>query len=226
MVVTLAVTSDFDLTTPYADALAGGGTGIDLLQAQNGSFSPLVDKSLNQGEKLVYLSHDGNSEITSVKTFVQIYGTDTGFTYGGSDTAGNDYTRLLALGAASGDSKNNADNLSGGFWMDHNQAGNDTTRFDRANDPTNVKIYGKDDSGQDGSNLSAAFDLQTAALQYDSGGGTPAAATSPELGKIGPSGNTVLGDRARLAQRFYLPLAETEGGIMQWEWVIAYSYTD
>jgi hypothetical protein len=226
MAVALAVTSDFVGSVPYADTLAGGGTGIDLLQAPNGAYSPLVDKVANTGEKIVYLSHDGTSEITAVKTFVQQYGTDTGFSYGGSDTAAGDIARILALGSASGDSKNNGNGLSGGLWIDHNAARNDTTRFDRANDPNNVKIYGKDDSGEDGSGLSTAFGLKLASLRYDSGGGVPATPTVPVNETIGPNGDTVLGDRANLSLRFFMPSAETTGGIIQWEFIVSFSFTD
>jgi hypothetical protein len=223
MAVSLTISETLD-GAQVSDSLAGGGTGVDLGSCSNNSFAPLVNKTLNQGRQNLYIRHDAVVDpITDVKTFIQQYGVGTGFTYGGADSAANDYSLLVSLGQASGSSKNNNDGLSGGLWIDMDWDSNDTTRFDHANFPTLVKIYG--DSGTDGISLASAFQIRNEAMVYDNGGGE-AAPSAPVNGTIGRQGApTVLGDNAHINLRFYLPNAHTQGGIAQWEVVSAFSYT-
>lgn len=204
-----------------SDSLSGGGTGVDLGSCINGSFTPVTDQSLNQGEQTLYISHDGTNEVTDVGFFTQQFGTGTGFTYGGAKTAAQDFTDLTTLGNASGSSKNNGDGLSGGVWIDMDADSNDTTRFDQASFPTVVKIHG--DGGTDGLSLATAFQLQTAAMVYDAPGETLASA--PVTAQIGPSGSTTLGEAAKIKMRLMLTSSWPDGGIIQWEWAIKYSFT-
>lgn len=221
MAVTLTVSETLG-GSAIADALAGGGSGADLGSVINGSFCPVSSKTLNQGKQDLYIRHNATIDpITDVKTFIQQYGTGTGFTYGGAQSAAADFAAIKALGAASGSSKNNANGLSGGLWIEMDWDSNDTTRFDQATFPTNVKIYG--DNGTDGQDLASAFTLKSTALVYDAPGETNA--TSPVDGKIGKALDTVLGTNAHIALRLYLTTAYPDGGVIQWEWVIAYSYT-
>ena len=221
MAVALVISETLD-GVAVNDALAGGGVGVDMGNATNNSYAPLVDKILNQGEQPIYVRHDGNNEITDVKTFLQQYGVGTGFTYGGAKTAALDIAQLFSYGQTSGNSKNNADGLSAGIWIDMDWDSNDTTRFDQANFPTVVKIYG--DNGTDGIDLASAFTANSAGMVYDSGGET--AAAGGVSGTIGESGNTVLGDNFHAKLRIQLPQLATDGGILQWEWVVAYAFTD
>ena len=204
-----------------SDALAGGGTGVDVGPVTNNSYAPLTDKINNQGEQDIFVSHDGVASITDAGIFLQTFGVGTGFSYGGADSAAADYAQLIAYGNASGSSKNNGDGLSGGLWVDMDWDSNDTTRFDQANFPAVVKIFG--DAGTDGIDLASAFTLATAGMVYDSGGETSASA--PVAGEIGPSGSTTLGDNAHSKYRIYLPQAASAGGIIQWEVVYRYSFT-
>lgn len=221
MAVSLTVSETID-GSAVADALAGGGTGVDLGSVINSSFAPVTDKSLNQGKQDLYIRHDAvTDEITDTGTFIQEFGTGTGFTYGGAQTAAADFTTLKSLGNASGSSKNNADGLSGGLWIDMDFDSNDTTRFDQASFPSVVKIYG--DNGTDGQDLASAFDIETAGMVYDAPGET--AATAPQTGKIGISTDTALGTNFHAQLRIYLPTTHPDGGIIQWEWVIKYSFT-
>lgn len=221
MTVALTISETID-GTAVSDSLAGGGTGVDMGSVTNNSFAPLTDKTLNQGHQDIFIRHDGNNEITDVKTFLQEYGVGTGFTYGGADTAANDIAQLFSYGNTSGNSKNNGDGLSAGIWIDMDWDSNDTTRFDQANFPTVVKIYG--DNTTDGIDLASAFLARNEAMVYDSGGET--AASAPVDGEIGPSGSTTLGDNFHAKLRIYLPQSATDGGIIQWEWVCAYAFTD
>ena len=221
MTVLLTISETID-GSAVADALAGGGTGVDFGSTVNDQYSPLIDKSANTGAKTLYIHHDATIDpITDVKTFIQEYGVGTGFTYGGADTAANDYTSLKSLGNASGSSKNNADGLSGGVWIDMDADASTTNQFDQATFPTVVKIYG--DNTTDGTDLATALSLNSAAMVYDAPGETLASA--PVTGQIGKATDTVLGTNGKIKLRAYLTALYANGGIVQWEWVIAYSFT-
>ena len=222
--MTVALTISETLNgSAVSDSLAGGGTGVDLGAVTNNSYAPLINKTNNQGQQDLYVRHDAvNNQITEVGTFIQTYGVGTGFSYGGGDSAAGDFTTLSNFGNTSGSSKNNADGLSSGLWIDMDWDSNDTTRFDQLNFPTVVKIYG--DGGTDGIDLASAFVAREEGMVYDSAGET--AASAPVSGEIGKSGDTVLGDNFHAKLRIYLPAAATTGGILQWEWVVKYSFTD
>jgi len=206
----------------FADSLAGGGTGIDLGSVQNNSYAPVILKSANTGAQNVYVRHDATIDpITDSKFFIQTYGLGTGFTYGGAQSAANDNTTLISMGTASGSSKNNADGLSGGLWLDMDADASTTNQFDQANFPSLVKIFG--DNSIDGTDLTNAFLLKSNACVYAAPAETNASA--PVDGKIGKAGDTVLGEAAHLKLRIYLPNAFSDGGIVQTEFVIAYSFT-
>jgi hypothetical protein len=205
-----------------ADSLEGGGTGIDLGAVVNNQYAPLIDKTANTGAQVLYIRHDAvDFPITDVGFFIQEYGVGTGFTYGGADTAANDLATLIALGTASGSSKNNGDGLSGGLWIDMDSDASVTNQFDQAGFPAVVKIFG--DGGTDGVDLASAFALNSAAMVYDSGGETQA--TSPVDGQIGKAADAGLGDNAKIKLRIYLPNAYTDGGYVQTELVVKYSFT-
>ena len=75
-----------------------------------------------------------------------------------------------------------------------------------------------------GDSLANGVDLHVDACVYDNAG-SEADASAPVTGKIGKSGDTALGDRAHVKLRYYLESAASAGGIIQWDWVLAYSYT-
>lgn len=220
MTVTLTLSTVFSPTTPFADSLLGGGTGIDYGVGVNGQYAPIVSKVANTGYLDAYLSHDGTAEITELKTYIQPYGTGTGYTYGGGDTAANDFVTIRDLGNASGSSKNNADGLSGGVWVDMDADVSTANQFDIATRPTQVFIFGDALAGID---IDSAYDVIADAMVYDSGGET--VATSPQTGKIGQSGNSTLGDRAHLRFRTYIPDAFSIGSYLQWEHSFLYAFT-
>jgi hypothetical protein len=222
MAVSLTI-SETIAGSQIADALDGGGSGMDLGSVVNNSYAPVTDKSSNTGKQDLYVRHDATVDpITDFKLFIQQFGVGTGYTYGGADSAANDYTSLKSLGNNSGDSKNNADGLSGGLWVDMDYDAATSNQFDQANFPTVVKIFG--DNNTDGIDLASAFVVNSAAMVYNNAG-TPTAPTAAENGKIGKSGDTTLGDVSHLKFRVYIPSAHTDGGIMQVEVVFAYSYT-
>ena len=226
MAVSLTISETLD-GTQIADTILGAPaqTGCDLGAVANNSYAPLISKTLNQGKQDIYIRHDAAVDpITSCKSFLQIFGTGTGYAYGGNNTNPTaDFNMLKALGFASGNSKNNADGNSGGIWIDHRWNSNDTTRFDQATYPTKVKIYG--DNNTDGIDLASAFGFLGDGCVYDAGGSVETAASAAEDGKIGKNGDTVRGDNCHVQMRIFLPTSHTTGGYCQVEWVIAYSYT-
>ena len=229
--VSLTVNSVIDPSSNFSDPLDGGGTGLDLGSVVNGSYAPVILQSANTGAQNVYIEHDAaDFPITDVKTFIQQYGTSTGFTYGGAATAAGDYATMKTLGNASDGNPNNLDTptkLGGGLRVDMdwdvatvNQFDWDTNGIAQGGNDS-VAIYG--DNNTDGIDLASAFVIATHAMVYESGGET--AASSPVAGQIGKAADTVLGDNAHVKLRMYLPETHSQGGIIQFEWVIAYSFT-
>lgn len=247
MSVVLTVSETLD-GSAVADALATPGpvnTGVDFGSVVNGSYAPVTSQANNTGRKNLFIRHNAVIDpITSVKTFVQQYGTGTGFGYAGADSAANDFNnKIKALGNTSGGSKNNADGLSGGLWIDMNAVLTDviaSTQFDwdtngydsvglsQGGDDT-VRIYG--DNLVDGIDLASAFNMHSKAMVIDSNQGSGGDATNgwvptaPATGIIGKNGDTAYGDNAHTKLRIYVRSDTVDGGIVQWEWVIAFSYT-
>jgi len=234
MTVSLTISETLD-GTQIADALSGGGTGTDLGQVTNGSFSPVTPPaSNNQGRQDWFIRHDATvDEITDTKIFMQEYGVGTGFTYGGPGTrsAAADNTTLKNLANASGGDKTNSDNLSGGLWMEQEVITmiTETNQFDQSGRPTYVKIFG--DGNTDGIDLASAFVFNADAMVIDSDqsqGGNATAGyipTAPVAGEIGINGDTAKGDNCHIGLRIYTPLTFAEGGIFQCELVCAYTFT-
>jgi hypothetical protein len=219
MTVLLTVSEAF-LGSGYADSLAGGGSGIDLGSVINGSYTPLVDQPTNDGAQQVFVRHNATVDpITDVKTFIQQYSQ----TYGGADTPANDLATLIAKGQASSSSDaNNDDGLASGLHTEMQWNVSQSNQFLPSRIGSQVRIYG--DAGTDGISLASAFDVIAAAMVKNNAG-SEAAPSAPVLGTIGKSGNTVLGEAAHLRLRFFLEQAASTGGIVQWDWVIAYSFT-
>lgn len=227
MAVLLTVSETLD-GAAVTDALAGGGTGVDLGSVVNNQYAPITDKASNTGAMDLYIRHDaGIDPITEVGTFIQEYGVGTGFTYGGANTAADDYTSMKNLGNSSGGSKNNADGNSGGLWIDMNWDVSTVNQFDWTTNgigqggDDSVAIYG--DNLTDGIDLASAFTMDAAAMVVDSTGET--AASAPVDGTIGKALDTVYGTNAHCKLRAYLPDSHSTGGVHQWEWVIKYSFT-
>lgn len=221
MAVDLKVNDSIDPSTNISDSLEGGGTGLDLGSVVSASYAPLTDINLNQGKQDLYIQHDGTNKITNLRVFIGTFGVGTGFTYGGQRTAATDFTNLKALGNASGSSKNNADGNSGGLWMDMDWSHDDSSRFDVAVYPDEVKIFG--DNAADGIDLGSAFTIVSEAMSYSAPPET--APSAPVDGELGPVGNTVLGDNAHIMYRIYLPSGHGDAGVWQAELVYAYSFT-
>jgi hypothetical protein len=208
-----------------ADSLAGGGTGVDLGSVVNGEYCPIISKAANTGWQTLYIRHNATIDpITNVKTFIAEFSQ----TYGGADSAAGDFATLVAKGNASGNSANNGDGLSAGLRIEHD-ADLGATLGASAFDATRaqVDIYG--DNNTDGIDLASAFDLHVDALIYDSDPhgtpGTPVDASAPVTGQIGKDGDSVLGDHALVKLRYYLEEAAPDGGIVQFDFVIGYSFT-
>lgn len=202
-----------------ADTLAGAGSGVDLGNVLNNEYAPITLKSANTGWQALYIRHNAVTDpIESVATFISAYSQ----TYGGADTAANDYVTVKAKGAASGNSSNNSDGLSSGLRIEHDIDLGGTlglSAFDGTR--AQVNIYGKAAAGI---SLATSFPIHVDALLHNNAG-TPVDATAPVTGKIGKSGDTALGNVALVKLRYYLEDAAPSGGIIQWDWVVKYSFT-
>lgn len=204
-----------------SDSLAGGGTGIDLGQVVNSQYTPIINQAANTGHQDIFIRHDATVDpITDVKTFIAQFSQ----TYGGADSAAADIATLIAKGQADNEATaNNNDGLSSGLRVEH--AGIDiSTLAASAFLPSRaqVNIYGN--NGTDGIDLASAFDMHVDAMVYDNAG-SEVDATTPVTGQIGKSGDTVLGDNAHVGVRMYLEDTAPDGGIIQWDFVIGFSFT-
>lgn len=204
-----------------SDSLAGGSTGLDLGQVINAQYVPIINKTANTGHQDIYVRHDATIDpIDDYKTFI----TQFSGTYGGADSAVNDIATLISKGQADNEATaNNSDGFASGFRIEHagfsiGSLGASAFLPSRAQ----VQIYG--DNGTDGIDLASAFDLHVDALVWDNAS-VETDASSPQTGKIGVTGDSVLGDNAHVGVRFYLEDSAPDGGILQWDWVHAYSFT-
>ena len=213
----------------YADSLAGGDTGLDFGQVSNGAYTPLVDQPTNDGAQQVWVRHDATVDpITSCGIFIQQFSG----TYGGADSAANDYTTVKDMGFASaGSTANNSNGDWQGFVLEQDWDVTTGTQFDPTRIASgggagsNVFIFGDGvASSTDGIDLSSAFTLIDQAMVYNSTG-TPTAPTGAVSGSIGKSGDTVLGDNWKGLFRYFLNSGATTGGILQWDVTLAYSHT-
>jgi hypothetical protein len=191
------------------------------LQVINSQYVPIINQGANTGLQDIYMTHDAVVDpIDDYKTFV----TQFSGTYGGADSAVNDIATLINKGQTDNElTANNSDGLSSGFRIEH--AGIDIASLGASAflpSRAQVNIYGN--NGTDGIDLASAFDLHVDAMIYNNAS-VETDATAPQTGKIGVTGDTVLGDNAHVGVRFYLEDSAPDGGILQWDWVHAYSFT-
>jgi hypothetical protein len=206
-----------------SDSLSGGSSGLDLGQVVNGAYSPITSQSANTGQQEVYMYHDATIDpITNVAFYVDTY---TG-TYGGANSAAADYTTLTGYGSSdSGATKNNTDGLSRGLHIDMDWQVSTANQFSYSREASgNMRIFGKTYSGLDGIAQGTAFPMHVDAASYWNGSSEVDAIT-PVTGKIGKSSDSTLGNRGHFKKRFYLHTGATDGGILQYDYVVAYSYT-
>lgn len=219
----LLTISETSAGAEVSDTLAGGSSGLDLGQVVNGQYSPLTNQAANTGAQDVHIRHDATVDpITDVKFYVAQYSG----TYGGANSAAADFTTLTGYGAAdSGATKNNTDGLSRGLAIDMDWQVSSTNQFDYSREATGQKrIFGKTYSGDTGASLALAFTMHADAASYWNGS-SEVDASAPVTGKIGKSSDTVLGNRGHIKMRFFLHTAATDGGILMFDFVCAYSYT-
>ena len=223
MAVTLTVADEGPAGTEADDSLAGGSTGLDMGQVVNGSYSPVTSQVANTGAQDLWAYHDAVVDpITDVKIYVNPYSG----TYGGPASAAADYATLIGYGGSdTGATKNNADGFSRGLHLDMDWQVGAASQFDYSREATGQKrIIGKAYSGLDGETLATAFPLHVDAMSYWNGS-SEVDATTPIAGRIGKSSDTVLGNRGHWKQRFYLHSGAVDGGILQYDQVVAFSYT-
>lgn len=222
MVVSLIV-SPLINGAQYNDSLLSGtvgAVGADLGKLAAGSYTPIIGiKENNLGFLPLYVRHDGVNHISNLSLYIQEFGAGTSYAYGGDDSAPNDLANIIALGDASGSSKNNSNGASGGVWVDMDSDADDTNRFNIASRPTEVFTF---KTGV-GDSLANSIPVKSVAMVFDSGGDTQASA--PVDGRVGAAGDTVHGDNALIKSRFYVKSSYLASGNIQWEKVFTYSFT-
>lgn len=227
-----------------ADTLAGGGTGLDLGNVTNAQYAPIISQSANTGHQDLFVrSNSSVDPVTNVKMYLSDYA-DTGFTWGGGNvSSASDLATILALGAATGSSKNNNDGLSGGVWIEQDWLASTANQFDLTTRPSRVLVFGKngtsgvttggvtspDNSGKNGSSQSLAFDVCADANSYWNGS-SEVDATAPVNGQLAGTGQLVatqssLGNRLHFKKRVYIPSNFAEGGIFQYTQAFQFSFT-
>ena len=234
MAIVLLTVSETLNGAAVADALNGGGAGIDMGSILNKSYGPLGagGPSDNSGYQAAYVRHDGAAPITNLRTMIQQYGSLTGFSYGGANSPAADFAALKSLANASGNSKNNADGLSGGLWIDMDSDSATINQFDYASNGyeaaggsqggnDTVRKYG--DNLSEGVSINSAFPVKASAMVYDSGGESQPSAPVDE--QVGEASNSVLGDNFKAKLRGYLPDNYAESGVVQFEWVLLYAFS-
>lgn len=224
--VTLKITATAAATTDIADGLAGNDTGADCGQASNGSYAPLSGaQGDNGGSKDLYFQHDATVDpITNMAFYLSAF---TG-TYGGpaSGSPSADLNTLLEQGVAdAGGTANNSDGLSSGLHIDMSYNVSTSSQFAPARESTGQKrIFGKSYGGAQYGIQARPISLHQDACFYWNGS-TKAAPSAPVAGKVGKASDTVLGNRAQIRLRYYLPTSASIGGILQWAFTSIFSYT-
>lgn len=200
-----------------ADTLAGGSSGLDLGSVTNGAYAPITLQSANTGAQAIFIRHNATIDpITAVATYVAQYSG----TYGGANSAAADFTTLTGQGAACAQlTANNAAGTEQGLKIDADWQVSTANQFNPAR--AQVSVYGLAGAGQ---SLATAFALHVDAMSYDTGSGE-VDATTPVTGKIGKSTDTVLGNMAHILMRYYLNTGATSGGLLQFDFLISYSFT-
>ena len=236
MTVLLTVSATWD-GDDFEDNLEGGGLGIDLGSVVNSQYAPIISQAANTGAKDVYVRHDAAIDpVTNVKTFVQEYGVGTSFTYGGANSAALDYTKLLDMGnldAMGAGVNNNSDGLGNGLHIEMDWDVNTSNQFLGSRKGTFKQVYGSDGGAASGNgrDLATAFPMKSDAMSNSQGNGSETAPTAAVDGTIGrdfavdSTEAATLGDLAHFKLRFFLRENEIEGGTLQWEYVIGYSFT-
>lgn len=222
MAVTLTV-SETITGGNVSDGLSGGSTGLDLGQVTNGQYAPLINQTANTGHQDLFIRHDAVTDpITDVSFYLAIFSG----TYGGANSAAADFTTMGNYGAAdTGATANNSDGLSRGLHIDMSWDVATASQFSYTREATGQKrIFGKTYTGDDGLSLANSFLMHPDAASYWNGS-SEVDATTPVAGQIGKSTDTVLGNRGHIRMRSYLHSASTDGGIIQYDYVISYSFT-
>jgi len=220
MTVSITISETID-GAELSDALVGDAlaVGLDLGSVQNNSYAPLTDKSLNTGAANLFIHHNAAIDpITQCKWYLQAYGSSLAWAYGGARTPAADIQALKDLGDSSGTSKNNADGLSGGLWIDQKWNASSVQQFDAG--VSKVYIF----KTSVGFSLATAVGIVKESMVYNNAS-VETAATTPVDGVIGKALDTVKGTNSHQKMRIYMPAVFAEGGYYQIEAVLAFSFT-
>lgn len=213
---------DYDLiisATPggenVSDDLKNGGEGLDFGKVSSSSYTPLISKDENTGQKDLYIRHTGRGPIEGLAMYLTPYSDS----YGGSRSSEEDFKALLELGSLSAsETANNLDGRYSGLSIEQNRKLSSGPAFFKEGNPT-VAVMGK---GGAGSGVARAIPIRTEAIFVSGSGDDP---LSSEQGRLGESGNTNLGDTAHIKMRVYMPASGARlGGLFQWDLNFIFSH--
>lgn len=195
-VVTLTL-SRTETGVQVSDLLQGGSAGCDLGTVANDSVSATQE---------LFLRHNGVNKITSCAYYIQPYSG----VYGGGYDAATDYAKMLALG----------DTTPGNYGLMFDEDWNSSPQF---------SSFFKIKTGYGDAFGTRRNFPSTMQLYYNTSTAAKSDPTSPVVGEVGPNDNGVVaqavGNRSLLRFRLGLPANELDGGIRQFDTVVAYTYT-
>lgn len=180
-----------------SDLLQGGSTGCDLGTVANDAVSATQE---------LYLRHSGVNKITSCAYYVQPFSG----VYGGNYDASTDYSKILSLG----------DTTPGNYGLMFDEDWNASPQF---------SSFFKIKTGFGDSFANRRNFPTTMQLYFNTGTSAKSDPTSPVVGEVGPNNDgataIAIGNRSLLRFRLGLPSTEVDGGIRQYDTVVAYTYT-
>ncbi len=179
----------------------GGATVADILTGSTTGYDlgTATQSSGSTPVNIVYFRHNGVNPITDASYYIANYSGS----YGGDYNASTDYAKIIAHG----------DDGTGSFGLQIEETYS-TAAFAS---PYTIK------SGQ-AVNYATKRVLRTTSMFYNNS----TVETAPTLavqGQIGASGNTTLGDNAKLRLRYIIAASETLAGKRQFDIVFSYTFT-
>lgn len=197
MPVVSLVLSRTETGAQVSDLLQGGSTGCDIGTVANDAVSSTQE---------LYLRHNGVNKITSSAYYIQPYSG----VYGGNYDAATDYAKMKSLG----------DDISGDYGLMFDEDWNASPQF---------SSFYKIKTGFGDSFANRRNFPTTMQLYYNTGTAAKSDPSAPVVGEVGPNDDgataQAIGNRSLLRFRVGLPASEVDGGIRQYDTVIAYTYT-
>lgn len=155
-----------------------------------------VEAGQTQAAKRIWVRHDGVNRISNLSVYLKAYSQ----AYGGEYSASADLVKALDQGE-----------IGAGFQIDFDWDGVDFAAY-------TVLKYGM------GASPETAIEIPITAILFNNAG-IATAASAPEQGELGWSGNSSLGDTVLLKTRWLVPVGELAPGKRQIDLAYIYNFT-